>query len=294
MNLTNRLRLPEPIVRAIANDSYTKGDADISVTELLGPPQIRHLKKLHVDEIVEDAADRIWSLLGQAVHAIIERSGTAPTELNEVTLNTEYLGWKIKGTFDHVTLVSGELNDYKVTTVWKLAGDKVPEDWIAQTNIYRRILAKEKGVQIGSIAVIAILRDWSKNEAARRQDYPQAQAVRVEIPLWSDEETDDFIRERLMLHQEELPSPCTDSDIWAKPGKFAVVKKGQVRAVKLFDASDEAQALANTIAGSRVEARPAVATRCLSYCPVSQWCPQWAADPRRPSPSIVEDFFNNG
>ena len=30
MKLTNKLRLPEAIVRAVQNDSYTKGEADIS------------------------------------------------------------------------------------------------------------------------------------------------------------------------------------------------------------------------------------------------------------------------
>lgn len=31
MKLTNKLRLPEVVAMAVANDSYTKGDADISV-----------------------------------------------------------------------------------------------------------------------------------------------------------------------------------------------------------------------------------------------------------------------
>src|SRR3954463_10849323 len=38
MKLTNRLGLPEPIVAAVANDGYSRGDADISVTSLLKPP----------------------------------------------------------------------------------------------------------------------------------------------------------------------------------------------------------------------------------------------------------------
>ena len=44
MILTNKHNLPEAIVAAIMNDSYTKGDADISVTELLSPPQLRALR----------------------------------------------------------------------------------------------------------------------------------------------------------------------------------------------------------------------------------------------------------
>jgi hypothetical protein len=91
----------------------------------------------------------------------------------------------------------------------------------------------------------------------------------------------------MMLHQAEVPEPCTDEDIWAKPTKYAVIKKGNVRAIKLFEYKDEAEDLAATISGSRIEVRPGVATRCQSYCPVSDYCVQWAADPRRPSPSTL-------
>lgn len=283
--LTNKLRLPEPIVRAVANDSYTKGDADISVTELLLPPQLRRLRLEHADKIEEDVADRIWSLIGQAVHTIIERASEGlPDVLSEEVLYSEYLGWKIKAGYDSVTISNAELNDFKVTTAWKIVDEKVPPEWVAQTNIYRRILEKEKGLVINSIAVLAILRDWSKLEAARNPNYPQVQVVRLDIPLWTAEQTDDFIRDRLRLHQAHIPEPCSESDIWAKPPKWAVIKAGNQRATKVFDIPEDAEAFASSIRGARVEERPGVATRCASYCPVSKFCSQWQADPRRPIP----------
>lgn len=285
MQLTNKLRLPEPIVKAIANDSYTKGDADISCTELLLPPQLRRLRVEHADKLTEDVSDRIWSLLGQAVHTIIERAGEGlPDVLSEEVLYSEYLGWKIKAGYDSVTISNAELNDFKVTTAWKIVDEKVPPEWVAQTNIYRRILEKEKGLVINSIAVLAILRDWSKLEAARNPNYPQVQVVRLDIPLWSAEQTDDFIRDRLRLHQAHIPEPCSESDIWAKPPKWAVIKAGNQRATKVFDEPTEAQSFAASIKGARVENRPGVATRCASYCAVADFCPQWQADPRRPTP----------
>jgi hypothetical protein len=291
MQLTNRLRLPEPIVAAVTNDSYTKGSADISVTGLLNPPQINHLLRQHSEELTEDVSDRIWSLLGQAVHSIIERASDQADVLSETTVYSEYLGWKIKGTCDHVTISTGELCDYKTTTVWKVLNNQPPTEWVQQTNVYRRMLHKEHGIQINSIAVIAILRDWSKREATRRADYPQAQVVRLEIPLWSDAEADAFITERVALHQLAVPPMCSDADIWAKPSKWALMRKGAARAVKLFDTQAEAQEAVNS-ANLFVEHRPGQATRCESYCPVAQWCPQWAADPRRPtSTSVAETLF---
>lgn len=295
MNLTNKLRLPEPIVAAITNDSYTKGDADISVTELLGPPQLRALRMQHREEITEDVSDRIWSLLGQATHTIIERSGlNDPAALTEVTITTDYLGWKLKGQMDHVALASSELFDFKVTSVWKVKGMKVPHEWEAQTNIYRRMLGREKGVAIEGIAIIAILRDWLRNEAERNPDYPPAQVVRLDVPLWSPEQTDAFIEERIRLHQASEPALCTEEDRWTKPEKWAVMKRGNVRAVKLFDNPIEAHGLADTASNLYVEHRPGEAVRCKTWCPVSRWCAQWQADPRntQKTSSITESLFD--
>ncbi len=291
MTLTNRLRLPEPIIRAISNDSYTKGDADYSVTELLSPPQLVRLRREHAAEITEDASDRIWSLLGQAVHTIIERASEGlPDVLTETTLVLDFEDTRIKGTFDSLTISSGELNDFKVTTVWKLIGGGVPEEWEAQTNIYRWMLWRLKGIEVNAIAIIAILRDWSKREAERRSDYPQQQAVRLEVPVWPYEVTEAFVRSRIDLHGDTTQG-CSDEDIWAKPSKWALMKRGRKTAVRLYDTKEEADA-ENSGVGSYIEYRPGVATRCESYCPVSQFCQQWANDPRRKQPSEAENLFN--
>lgn len=293
MRLTNKMGLPEPIVRAVSNDSYTKGNADISVTELLLPPWMRRLRLKHDDEIVEDVSDRVWSLLGSSVHAVIERSSDQDDVLSEATLFMEAEGWTIKGQADHVTLSKAELCDFKVTTAWKIAGGKIPPEWVAQTNIYARMLDRTKGITIRSIAVIVILRDWSKREAARREDYPQAQAVRREIPIWSPEETDAFIAERVRLHQQADPGPCTEEEVWGKPAKWAAMKKGRVSALRLFDNAEEAEALARQTPGGYVDERPGEAVRCQHYCPVARFCSKWEADPRnrKDNESVMEGLF---
>jgi hypothetical protein len=274
------------------NDSYTKGDADISVTELLSPPQLRHLKLKHYEELSEDVSDRIWSLLGQSVHTIIERASLAlPNILTEVTINSEYGGWKLKGQVDNVVLSDSQLIDFKVTSAWKVKGGVVPPEWEQQTNIYRRLLAKEKGLVIDRMSVIAVLRDWSRNEAGRSPDYPQAQVKMLDVRLWSEEEADAFINQRIAMHQAEVPALCTVEDRWTKPEKWAVMKRGNVRAVRLFDNPIDAEHLANTASNLYVEHRPGEAVRCQTWCPVSRWCTQWANDPRN-KPSISETLFN--
>lgn len=71
--ITNRFGLPSSLYNAVCNDPYV-GGGDISITRLISPPRIVALTKKHEPEIVEDASDRIWSLLGQSAHLVIERA----------------------------------------------------------------------------------------------------------------------------------------------------------------------------------------------------------------------------
>lgn len=72
MTLTNEHGLPEPLVAAIRNDEYSRGDSDISVTELIGPPRIRQLRLKHETHMSEDASERLWSLIGKIGHKILQ------------------------------------------------------------------------------------------------------------------------------------------------------------------------------------------------------------------------------
>jgi hypothetical protein len=63
----------------LQNDSYDKGDADFSATELLQPPRSPVLIKQNKDLIEEDAVARIWALLGQVGHLILERAADPRT-----------------------------------------------------------------------------------------------------------------------------------------------------------------------------------------------------------------------
>ncbi len=76
MRITNRRSLPELIVRAIENDPYSRGDSDVTVTQLVKPPRIVALEKLHADEIEVDASDMVWALFGQTVHIVLERAAS--------------------------------------------------------------------------------------------------------------------------------------------------------------------------------------------------------------------------
>jgi hypothetical protein len=272
MKLTNRNNLPQPLVDAVNNDSYSSGDATISVTTLISPPRVSALKIQHADELEEDASDRIWSLMGQVVHGILERADK--TGVAERRLSIEVEGWKISGQMDRY--IDGVLQDYKVVTAYKFKDDGVPEEYEQQLNIYAELL-RQNGHPVKRLEIVGILRDWSKMEARRDPAYPQAQVIVREVSLWSQEAAQKFIRERVVLHKQarvSLPM-CSESERWARPTKYAVMKAGKDRAVKLYDNQSDAESHASTDKSLRVDVRLGESVRCEAYCPVSKFCTQY-------------------
>lgn len=60
-------------MKALEYDTYKIG-GDISCTTLIDAPQIRVLKKKYSSDIVTDASEMLWALMGTAMHHILERS----------------------------------------------------------------------------------------------------------------------------------------------------------------------------------------------------------------------------
>jgi hypothetical protein len=81
-NLTNKKNLNEAIVRAVQRNWYAGfGEKrDYSVTQLLVPPKIFHLMNRHKDEIEEDVSEKMFMLMGSAMHAILERANDYDVE----------------------------------------------------------------------------------------------------------------------------------------------------------------------------------------------------------------------
>jgi len=137
MKLTNKFNLPDPIVNAVNNTGYTPGSSDITVTQLIQPPLIRHLTNKHWNELEEDVSGRVWALFGTAVHHLLEMAYKGRTARVEERVYAEVLGWKLGGAFD--VLEGSSLSDYKVTSVYSSDG-KI--EWERQLNILRWLLHK--------------------------------------------------------------------------------------------------------------------------------------------------------
>lgn len=292
MRLTNVLGLPAAIVNAIANDSYSRGDADLSVSQLIAPPRKVELERRHAAELVEDASDRIWALVGQAVHEILRRSETdALTETRLFVRSFDSTGraWMISGAFDRLACTHAVLADYKVTSVWAAKnGHKI--EWEQQVNTYAFML-RMHGYWVERLQIVAILRDWRKSEAIKYPDsYPNHQVAVIDLPMWTDDQCAAFIHDRVEAHRaarEHLPL-CTDDERWGKPTTYAVMKDGAQKALKVYDTADEAQAFIDEKAKApkakidnlRVEVRPGEYMRCSAYCSAAPFCEQYQSEQR--------------
>ncbi len=277
MHVTNELDLPAAVVQAVANDPYPHGQVgDISATALIDAPRIRILRRRHADEIVEDASERIWSLLGQAVHTILERA--EPSAVTERRLFADVGGWRVSGQFDRAVLDHGAglLQDYKVTSAWAVVDGLKPE-WERQLNVLR-YLAEANGYTIRALQIVAVLRDWSRSRAGQGQGYP-AQPVQVlDVPLWDDDTLEAYVHDRVRVHQAAEsgePPQCTAHERWQRPTTYAVMRKGRKSAIRVYEDRAAAERRAED-EGGYVEVRVGRAVRCEAYCPVRAFCEQGA------------------
>ena len=163
----------------------------------------------------------------------------------------------------------------------------VKPEWELQLNIYGWLVNKVKKLNIKKLQICAMIRDWNRRGIQNSSDYPKAPVQIVDIPVWKDEDIEAYLKERINLHKEskllsdigeELPL-CSDDERWKKPTRYAVMKKGAKRAVKLFEDAEEAEKLCDRKykEGSfYVEKRVGEAIRCTgNYCGVADWCSQY-------------------
>ena len=288
MKYTNKHDIPKEIIRAIENDQYTRGNSDISVTGLLQPPRIRLLEREHHDDIVLDYSDETWKILGQAVHAILERANENYDDtITEQRLFADIEGWTVSGQTDSLAVHDKVLKDYKVTSVWTVVNalKEGKSDWEKQLNCYAYLYKHNTGETINQLNIIAIARDWNRRDSrARGGDYPQSNIITLDIPLWSEQEQLQFFKDRVSFHRSsefkhsmdgELPL-CSDEDRWKREDTFRVVKKGRKRAIRVLPSLKEAEEfLGSNEDGLSIEISKGESIRCGAYCNVAQFCNQY-------------------
>lgn len=245
MKIINKSNVPEALFKYLSIETYDfdeKGDS-LSATEILKPIQVVVLKRRYWDKLVVDAIDRLWIMLGNGVHKILdEEEGIVPIERLKVKVGKRDLS----GKWDRI--IENEITDYKVTSAWTIYYDRDKKDWLKQLSIYRWLFWKVKGVLLKDVGyIVALLRDWSEKNT-KTPGYPTSPAVQIPFTLLSMEETERIVTRRVnaitmaeSLKDKDLPE-CSAEDRWYDEKK------------KIY-------------------------RRCNSYCDVSVFCQQYKRDP---------------
>jgi len=284
MKLTNKHNIPQTFVNILQRPTYTKGKAHLSVTQLINSPKIVALTKVFEDEIEQDVADMVWSIFGTAVHKVLEH-GKDENHRIEERLHASIDGWDISGAID-LQIIQADgiaIRDYKTTSAWAVMNEKV--EWEQQLNLYAWLVETVKKTKVTDVGIVAIIRDWSRRDAANKEGYPEAPIKELPIKLWSYEERQRFVQDRISKHSEcefametDQPMPlCTEEEMWEKPTSWAVKKTGGLRAKSVHYTQEDAEdALEKAGKGYEIEVRPGERVRCANFCPVKHRCEQWS------------------
>ena len=277
-NYTNKHFYPDWVCNLLQYNPYSRGTqpSDISATQLIDSPQVLKLRKEHRDEIVEDVSDRIWAIYGSAVHAIVEAANLSSGNiLTEKRLYHKYGEHIVTGQYDVYDMQSKILYDFKTVSSWSLIkGAK--ESWVNQLNVLADLMRKNDW-EVKGLAIAALGRNWEERTSKTNKSYPDKALMMYEIPMWDELNTQVYIEKRLQAHFFNEPI-CIPEEKWQTEEKWAVMKNGRSRAVKLFDSEFEANEFLVVQKDQdklRLEHRPGHDMRCDRYCNVNQFCKQY-------------------
>ena len=324
----NNVSLPLAVFLMHDNYDYDSRSNSISATGLLKPLREIVLRKQNPEsQKTVEVSDLIASTMGNALHSaceaawsnrnnvvkalelfgasdnVIDTLRVNPEEVNpgeipiyiEQRAEKELDGFIISGKYDLV--MEGTVHDYKSTSTWAYVNQSNKEDYIKQGSIYRWLNPDK--ITNDYIQIHYLFTDWSiaekrkfKKESYNKEDYPSLKVASKSYPLWSIEETENFIKQKLQaitnamqLPQESLPE-CTNEDLWIRRNtekyKYYANPAKTDRASKVFGydkyehPETEAQVHLAEKGTGIVKHFPAMAIRC-KYCSVQPICSQAAS-----------------
>ena len=310
----NNVSLALAVFLMYDNYEYDERPNSISATGLIKPLRQLVLSKQNPAILkTVDIADLVATRMGSAIHKGCEDAWTDPENVknalkvlgasedavNSIKINPpfvkhgetpvyveqraekEILDFVIAGKYDLV--LDGTLNDYKSTSVWAYVFDSNADSYIKQGSIYKW-LSPDK-ITEDYININYIFTDWSAAKArADKKSYPQLKTITKKYNLWSVEETENWIMNKIEAYksladtpQEGLPE-CTDEELWASQTTYKYYKNPSKldRSTKNFNTMDEALVRkANDGDVGIVKTVPGEVKACR-YCPVISVCTQAA------------------
>ncbi len=241
MKITNNYNLPQVLVDIAKKEQWKPTPNRYSVTEIMNSIKEIVLKRRHYDKLEDDVSEMTNALFGQAFHKLMEQDGGDIEGKIEYQLEN---GLTISGRYDK--LENYELIDYKTTTTGFYMRNDF-SDYRKQGLMYAWILHK-RGVHVSQLKFYMFLKDFQLLRTQYDKNYPLTQIVLWEYKINSSDlfEIEQYINDRLTLIDKyidapfnELPQPTND-ELWYTGTKYAVMKRGSKRAMRLFDDKQEA------------------------------------------------------
>lgn len=302
-------------IMIIENDRYTSS-GDFSTTELIDPPRLVCMKKRYAEQLFRDIETQVDSLMGTAMHLLFEKNlcqladprYRLEEQVEHMFPTIDGAERKVSGRFD--ILYDGKhIIDIKTAKCWKKIFDPDLTGWTQQQNIYAQLLT-HAGENIESVSALTIYKDWAANSALRDRKYPQEPIEMNELELWTPDQREAYVIDRLSQHvacetldDTELPV-CTNDERWERfPNgmqyQFALFKTQKTkRATKILhaaknktDAIELALAEKGVTGDSYIEIRHAERKRCERFCPVADFCDVHQAYMKKKKNNALNEIF---
>jgi len=280
--ITNKYGAPQILVDYANSKLYSRGASEISATQIIDSPRVVALKNKFGHLIEEDVSDMMWALMGTAMHHQLSTLGS--DWVAEERLFTKVDGWTISGAIDAYKVLpdgTAEIGDYKLTTSWAVMNTK--SSWEEQLNVYAWLVRTVKGLNVSKLSIWTVIRNWERHKTIQ-EGYPRYPIATVNVPVWSNEKQDEYIKARVAIHrnayaQSEMDMAlvqCNNDDMWRRKDVWAIMTASGKRAKKLLYSQEEADNYISIDPKLSIEFRAGEAVRCTNnYCKVNQWCDQW-------------------
>ena len=285
MKLTNKYGMPPVFFSMIremdaqwSRGGSGSGREHYGVTTLAASPYRTQLMKEHRDELVEDVRDRFFAFRGQMMHKALE-DVPLYNMMPELRVGMEIEGAWIAGRIDVV--MPGRLEDHKMGTTMALFyhDEERTNDLAKQLNVYRYMVEKIFKMPIKELSAQIYMMDWVGRKALTDSTYPDKPHFEVKVPVWTLEDTYEWIVSRIALHRTPLAElePCSPIERWARPVSFALMAPKAKRASKVAASREEMEKWIvknpkRVKPGSEIVERPGEDIRCERYCAVKDHC----------------------
>jgi len=277
----------------------------IGVSAIMGAPLPRYLHARYWHQLEVKASETMNALQGQMGHLLFACVET--DTLTELHLEVEFEGTRILGIADYYdphlqTLGDAKFKQVNAVTAGNIRGH---EELEMQLNIYCW-MARRMGYKVDHLQGDIYINGWTVYKAYGESAYPKAPYLKLSIPIWEENFTANYVRERLRVHDTkaiqilrrfrpdmmpgikpheeylldaamfEIPV-CTDDERFMQPTKWAVMKDGQKKAVRVWDTHSDAEHFIHNqkpvdAAKMSVTERKGGYMKCKFYCDVRGFC----------------------